>query len=284
VVTTTLEDVSVVESTIWGISVLETVLDSPIWNISVTESVVGSTVWEVSVTESTVLYPEWNLTTQISSRLGETKTLKLPEGDISGANLVTVELGVYNRWTLFIGTHQQCVLTFGGAVSNGETVTIGSKVYTFQTTLTNVNGNVLIGANQDASLTNLTAAVNLTTGAGTLYAAALSAHPTVKAVADLTANTMTAILEDAGPSTDATTETGANLSWDGAALNTNPDAVNITVELSPDAGTTYYTIPESPITFPDADEDALEFGYDCTHIRLTASSAIHVRAQVRGSF
>jgi len=163
-------------------------------------------------------------------------------------------------------------------------VTIGSKVYTFQTTLTNTNGNVLIGANQDASLANLTAAVNLTAGAGIVYAAAMSAHLTVKAVADLTANTMTAILEDAGPGTEATTETGANLSWDGAALNTNPDAVNITVELSPDSGTTYYTIPESPITFPNADEDALEFGYDCTHIKLTASSAIHVRAQVRGSF
>ena len=112
----------------------------------------------------------------------------------------------------------------------------------------------------------------------------MSAHPTIKAVADLTANTMTAILEDAGPGTEATTETGTNLSWDGAALNTTADAVSITVELSPDSGTTYYTIPESPITFSDADEDALEFGYDCTHIRLTSNNAIHVRAQVRGSF
>lgn len=56
--------------------------------------------------------------------------------------------------------------------ANGETVTINGKVYTFQTTLTNVDGNVLRGADANASAANLAAAINLGTGSGTTYAAA----------------------------------------------------------------------------------------------------------------
>jgi hypothetical protein len=57
---------------------------------------------------------------------------------------------------------------------NTETVTIGGKVYTYQTTLTDVDGNVLIGASAEASLDNLIAAVNLDAGAGSLYAASMT--------------------------------------------------------------------------------------------------------------
>jgi hypothetical protein len=63
-----------------------------------------------------------------------------------------------------------------------ETVTINGKVYTFQTVLTNVDGHVLVGANQIASLSNLAAAINLGAGAGTLYAAATVLNPDVTAV------------------------------------------------------------------------------------------------------
>lgn len=62
--------------------------------------------------------------------------------------------------------------------SNGETVVIGSKTYTFQTSLTDVDGNVLIGANGGASLVNLTAAINLSGGS---YAASTSKNTQVNA-------------------------------------------------------------------------------------------------------
>src|SRR3954452_16261229 len=61
--------------------------------------------------------------------------------------------------------------------TNGQTVTIGSKVYTFQTVLTNVDGNVFIGATLTISLANLLAALNLAAGAGTKYAAATTKAP-----------------------------------------------------------------------------------------------------------
>ena len=71
------------------------------------------------------------------------------------------------------------VLTFTGNALNGETVTIGTKTYTFQTTLTNVDGNVLIGATVTDTIYNLTTALypEPNDGKGTLYAAAMTMQP-----------------------------------------------------------------------------------------------------------
>jgi hypothetical protein len=71
----------------------------------------------------------------------------------------------------------QATLTATGQPTNGATVKIGSKVYTFQTVLTNVDGNVFIGASLTVSLANLLAALNLGAGSGTAYAAATTAAP-----------------------------------------------------------------------------------------------------------
>jgi uncharacterized protein len=72
-------------------------------------------------------------------------------------------------------------LTLSANVQNNETVTIGAKTYTFQTVLTNIDGNVKIGATASDSLDNLIAAINLTAGSGSLYATATTIHPTVSA-------------------------------------------------------------------------------------------------------
>jgi hypothetical protein len=81
-------------------------------------------------------------------------------------------------------TPATAVLTLSGQPLDTQTVVIGNKTYTFQSVLTNVNGNVLIGADAAASLDNLKAAVNLSAGAGTLYAAATTAHTQVTATAN----------------------------------------------------------------------------------------------------
>lgn len=100
---------------------------------------------------------------------------------------------------------------------NTETVTIGGKVYTFQTVLTNVDGNVLIGASAATALTNLAAAINLSAGSGTTYAAATTLHPTVSANGT-NPLTVTAKVAGVGGNGIATTETLSGGSWGAATL------------------------------------------------------------------
>jgi hypothetical protein len=72
-------------------------------------------------------------------------------------------------------------ITDGQNAGDGETVTIDGVVYTFQTTLTEVANNVLIGADDEESCANLAAAINRGAGYGTAYAALTAAHPSVTA-------------------------------------------------------------------------------------------------------
>ena len=110
-------------------------------------------------------------------------------------------------------------LTLSANVSNGDTVTTGTKVYTFETVLTNVDGNVLIGATASDSLDNLIAAINLGAGSGTLYAAATTANSFVTAAAGA-GDTMdvTALLGGTQGNATATTETSATAAWGAATL------------------------------------------------------------------
>ena len=76
-----------------------------------------------------------------------------------------------------------------GEFADTNTIVIGQKTYTAQGTLTDVDGNVHIGADIAATLTNLIAAVNLSNagesavGAGTDYATSMTRNPDVYAVA-----------------------------------------------------------------------------------------------------
>lgn len=90
--------------------------------------------------------------------------------------------GVVARINRAKGVAASQTLTFAANPLNTETVIVGAKTYTFQTSLTDVDGNVLIGASASDSLDNLVAAINLGVGAGTLYAAATTAHPDSTAV------------------------------------------------------------------------------------------------------
>lgn len=87
------------------------------------------------------------------------------------------------------------IVSNGTNVANGDTVTINGKVYTFQTTLTNVDGHVQIASSAgsfptvaDATLFNLLLAVNLTGTAGTNYATATTRNASVTAINQDTTN------------------------------------------------------------------------------------------------
>jgi hypothetical protein len=101
------------------------------------------------------------------------------------------------------------VLTLTGNAQDGETVTLDEKVYTFQDTLTDVDGNVQIGSDALESLANLAAAINLDAGAGVAYADEMTLHPTVEATADeeLSQMTVTAKVFGAEGNSIVTTET-----------------------------------------------------------------------------
>lgn len=110
-------------------------------------------------------------------------------------------------------------LTFTGQPLNTETVVVGGKTYTFQTTLTDVDGNVKIGADTATSIANLKAAINLGAGAGTAYATSMTANTRVIASSS-TATTLvvTALTPGEVGNLIASTETLTNGSWGAAVL------------------------------------------------------------------
>lgn len=112
------------------------------------------------------------------------------------------------------------ILTLSANVSDTDTVTTGTKVYTFQTVLTNTDGNVLIGASASDSIDNLIAAINLGAGSGTTYAASTSAN-TFMAAAVGTGDTM-GVIDTLKNQANATTKNSATASWGAATtvLNT----------------------------------------------------------------
>jgi hypothetical protein len=125
------------------------------------------------------------------------------------------------------GVKASRVLTATANFANAETVTIGSRTYTFQTVLTNVDGNVKLGATMADSLANLARAINDEGGvSGTDYAAATTAHPDVTAT--FTGTTLTATARQVGDSKNsiATTEVATNASWGGATLIGGTDTSN----------------------------------------------------------
>lgn len=105
------------------------------------------------------------------------------------------------------------VLT-SSAIANGDTFTLGSKVYTFQDTLTNVDGNVKRSGTLATDLASLLAAINLGAGSGTAYAAAMTLHPTVEGVSS-NATTLSARAKTGGTAGNAiaTTETSGTSAW-----------------------------------------------------------------------
>lgn len=109
-------------------------------------------------------------------------------------------------------------LTSTGVFTDTQTVVVGGKTYTTQTSLTDTDGNVLIGADAAATLQNLLDAINLTGTAGTQYAASMTLNAEVRATAN-TATTLVVVAKTAGSVGNliASTETQTNASW-GAAL------------------------------------------------------------------
>lgn len=126
----------------------------------------------------------------------------------------------------------------GTNVSNNDTVTIGNKTYTFKTSLTPTEGEVLIGADADASLLNLIRAINHTGTPDTDYKCA-AAHTQVSAASSVTAHAflLTSLVTGLSANAYASTETAATLSF-GAATFVVKGTFTVVIN-SEVSGTTY---------------------------------------------
>lgn len=117
----------------------------------------------------------------------------------------------------------QGTLTIDDVISDGDTITVDAKVYTFKTVLTNVDGNVLIGVDFAASQANFVAAMSLTGLPGVQYAGLMTIHPTVEIAAFFGDDAvLTAINSGVAGDTIVTVETftAATPQFDAATLGT----------------------------------------------------------------
>lgn len=141
--------------------------------------------------------------------------------------------GSSDDWT-YVSAASHNELTVTANPGDGETITIGGKVYTVQATLTDADGHVQRGADAAETLGNLAAAINLASGSGTKYAASTTRHADVDASAAASVLTVTARHRGnrTGPDGDgvACTETLANGSWANAATVGGTDAVKVTAK------------------------------------------------------
>ena len=177
-------------------------------------------------------YPEGNEVFD-SSEVGS--LFRWTQGSAGNDGIFVIQ---YHKGALDIAAYAD--LSYTGQPTDGEQVEIGGKTYTFQTTLTDSDGNVQIGATADDSFNNLAAAIDLSGTAGTDYAASTTAHPSVDASNDTTNDVMTATAEtpgDAGNSITVST-TVANASWDtelyGGTLRSGNDAKTWDFDATPE--------------------------------------------------
>ncbi len=138
------------------------------------------------------------------------------EGD-GGALSLVAALGEKLNGVLSVGATE----TLTGTVNftDAETIELGGKTYTFQTVLTDVDGNVLIGGDLATSMANLRAAINLDAGAGTTYATSMTTNGSATATDTATTVVATAIIGGTGGNLITSTEAAANASWGAGTLS-----------------------------------------------------------------
>lgn len=114
-------------------------------------------------------------------------------------------------------------LTMDTQPGDGEEIVIDGKTYTWQTVLTDVDGNIAIGGSLAQAKLNLIAAIDLSGTAGVDYAASMTAHPTVEAAAfsgDLAVFTAKQPGTAGNSIVTTTTMAGGANAWDSGTLGT----------------------------------------------------------------
>lgn len=185
--------------------------------------------------EQKVIWLETNASTMAGTLAAGTLTV---DGDLADGDQVLIgtaaQGGVtYTFKTALTGAKATAVLTSDAtAPSDGDTVTINGKTYTYKTTLSNPvqMDEVLIGASAAAALDNLKLAINQggtayptavdNSGQGTTWSTGTVRHSNV--IATTNTNTEQTIeARDFGTAANAytTSETSSHLSWGGTVMS-----------------------------------------------------------------
>lgn len=181
--------------------------------------------------------------------------IKTGQGRVAGVIVNSHSSGTFRlndgeSGTTSAGVKATQTLTASGVFSNGETVLIGDKTYTFVTTLSGAANEVLIGASAAASLDNLKSAINATAGEGSTYGTGTVANPNVTATTNTdTTQVVEAYRVGTYGNDIATTEACANAAWGAATLENGAEPstlINNTYTAA--TGSQVVTFPE-PIDF-----------------------------------
>jgi hypothetical protein len=109
--------------------------------------------------------------------------------------------------------------------SNNDTLVIGTRTYTFKTTLTGASDEIKIGADAATTLDNVKSAINATAGAGSAYGTWTLINDQVSATTN-TDTTQLFVAKTVGNEGNlvATTETSSHLAWGATTLAGGVDA------------------------------------------------------------
>lgn len=146
-----------------------------------------------------------------------------PNSDFKLYEVVGIAASGFLAKATYTGTEATGALTFSGTGTAGDTVTIGTEVYTLVAALSvgpAVENEVLIGATADATAANIAAAINGGAGAGVVYSGTTQRHPFVDASVAGAVVTVTAEVAGTGGNSIATTDSGTGASWGAATLTT----------------------------------------------------------------
>lgn len=139
-------------------------------------------------------------------------------GNATNGSTVTVGAKVYTIKTNLTEVKASGTITTSSTgAANNDTVTVGAVTYTFKTTLTGAANEVLRDGTEDDDLTNLAAAINGSAGAGTTYGTGTVANPAVSSSAVAAhAVTVTALSPGTAGNSLALTKTGSILTVSGS--------------------------------------------------------------------
>lgn len=166
-------------------------------------------VWEINYAKDLIMFAPgtyaapYSITEDDGNVIGDL-VVDPSQDDYANRVIVRFTAAAVPAWAFLIAT----------GIAHGETVTIGSTTYTWQSTLVNSANNVKIGATVDDSLTNLALALDAVDGEGTAWGAGTTENSAVTGYL-LRAGMLKVLARAAGTGGNsiAVADTMANGSW-----------------------------------------------------------------------